>query len=167
MFPKWNPPPIFSTCNFSASTVLSFMAIFFPCQKARAFFREEKFVHQYEVSPVFGKRFNRSLVRTGVWRRFWNRAQALRAAERRRKSWKGCFYFLRQTLLCTKPWFKRGSKEIWRMFMSRKSPVRIILLVFSPRITSSTLLNRARERHINFEHINFLKVGATLGQPAG
>ena len=26
---------------------------------------------------------------------------------------------------------------------------------------------RARERHINFEHINFLKVGTTLGQPAG
>ena len=25
---------------------------------------------------------------------------------------------------------------------------------------------RARERHINFEHINFLKVGTTLGQPA-
>ena len=26
---------------------------------------------------------------------------------------------------------------------------------------------RARKRHINFEHINFLKVGTTLGQPAG
>ena len=25
----------------------------------------------------------------------------------------------------------------------------------------------ARTRHINFEHINFLNVGATLGQPAG
>ena len=24
----------------------------------------------------------------------------------------------------------------------------------------------ARKRHINFEHINFLKVGTTLGQPA-
>ena len=28
-------------------------------------------------------------------------------------------------------------------------------------------ISRARERHINFEHINFLKVGTTLGQPAG
>ena len=27
--------------------------------------------------------------------------------------------------------------------------------------------SRARRRHINFEHINFLKVGTTLGQPAG
>ena len=27
--------------------------------------------------------------------------------------------------------------------------------------------SRARKRHINFEHINFLKVGTTLGQPAG
>ena len=27
--------------------------------------------------------------------------------------------------------------------------------------------NRARKMHINFEHINFLKVGTTLGQPAG
>ena len=26
---------------------------------------------------------------------------------------------------------------------------------------------RARKRHINFEHINFLKVGTTLGQPTG
>ena len=26
---------------------------------------------------------------------------------------------------------------------------------------------RARKRHINFEHINLLKVGTTLGQPAG
>ena len=26
---------------------------------------------------------------------------------------------------------------------------------------------RARKRHINFEHINFLKVGTTLGQPSG
>ena len=26
---------------------------------------------------------------------------------------------------------------------------------------------RARQRHINFEHINFLKVGTTLGKPAG
>ena len=26
---------------------------------------------------------------------------------------------------------------------------------------------RARKGHINFEHINFLKVGTTLGQPAG
>ena len=26
---------------------------------------------------------------------------------------------------------------------------------------------RARTRHINFEHINFLKVGTILGQPAG
>ena len=26
--------------------------------------------------------------------------------------------------------------------------------------------NMARKRHINFEHINFLKVGTTLGQPA-
>ena len=28
-------------------------------------------------------------------------------------------------------------------------------------------LFRARKRHINFEHINFLKVGTALGQPAG
>ena len=27
--------------------------------------------------------------------------------------------------------------------------------------------NRARKRHINFEHINFLKVGTTLGHPTG
>ena len=27
--------------------------------------------------------------------------------------------------------------------------------------------SRARKRHINFEHINFLKVGTTLEQPAG
>ena len=27
--------------------------------------------------------------------------------------------------------------------------------------------DRARKRHINFEHIDFLKVGRTLGQPAG
>ena len=26
---------------------------------------------------------------------------------------------------------------------------------------------RARKRHINFEHINFLNPGTTLGQPAG
>ena len=26
---------------------------------------------------------------------------------------------------------------------------------------------RARERHINFEHVIFLKDGTTLGQPAG
>ena len=26
---------------------------------------------------------------------------------------------------------------------------------------------RARKRHINVQHINFLKVGTTLGQPAG
>ena len=29
------------------------------------------------------------------------------------------------------------------------------------------VLVRARKRHINFEHINFLKVGTTLGQPTG
>ena len=29
------------------------------------------------------------------------------------------------------------------------------------------VFTRARERHINFEHINFLKIGTTLGQPAG
>ena len=31
----------------------------------------------------------------------------------------------------------------------------------------SVPLYRARKRHINFEHINFVKVGTTLGQPAG
>ena len=30
-----------------------------------------------------------------------------------------------------------------------------------------SLVFRARERHIKFEHINFLNVGTTLGQPAG
>ena len=32
---------------------------------------------------------------------------------------------------------------------------------------SVTVTVRARKRHIKFEHINFLKVGTTLGQPAG
>ena len=36
-------------------------------------------------------------------------------------------------------------------------------------MTSSAYVsaNRARKKHINFEHINFLKVGTGLGQPAG
>ena len=40
-----------------------------------------------------GKRFNRSLVRTGVWRGFWNRPRTLRTAERRGKSRKRALLF--------------------------------------------------------------------------
>ena len=39
-------------------------------------------------APSLGKRFNRSLVRTGLWRGFWNRPWTLKTAERRGKSWK-------------------------------------------------------------------------------
>ena len=55
-----------------------------------------------------GKRFNRSLVRIGVWR---GRAGFEIAPSKLQKEGenpgKGHFYFLRQTLVCTKPWFKR------------------------------------------------------------
>ena len=40
-----------------------------------------------------GKRFNRSLVRTGVWRGFCNGPQNLKTAEIRRKLWKRAFLF--------------------------------------------------------------------------
>ena len=33
--------------------------------------------------------------------------------------------------------------------------------------SQTSSFHRARKRHINFEHINFLKVGTALGQPAG
>ena len=38
--------------------------------------------------------------------------------------------------------------------------------VLNATLADATLV-RARKRHINFEHINFLKVETTLGQPAG
>ena len=60
---------------------------------------------------TFGKPFNRSLVRTGVWRLvWWNRPRTLETAKRRRKSCKkGTFIF------CAKLWYapNPGSKEIW------------------------------------------------------
>ena len=40
------------------------------------------------AKQVNGKRFNRTLVRTGVWRGFWNRPRAFKTAEISRKSWK-------------------------------------------------------------------------------
>ena len=52
--------------------------------------------------PLVGERFNRALVRTRAWARFYFRPQALRTAEIRRNPGKEHFYFLRQTLVCTK-----------------------------------------------------------------
>ena len=43
----------------------------------------------------------------GFWRGLWNRPRTLETAERRRKPGQGHFYCLRQTLVRTKPWFKR------------------------------------------------------------
>ena len=39
------------------------------------------------------KAFNRSLVRTGVWRGFWNRPQNLKTTERGREYWKRALLF--------------------------------------------------------------------------
>ena len=55
-----------------------------------------------------GKRFNRSLVCVpGFGAGFEIALEPSELQEEGENSGKGHFYFLRQTLVCTKPWFKR------------------------------------------------------------
>ena len=68
-----------------------------------------QFCCRFFPSPLVGKRFNRSLVRTGVWRGFWNCPRTLKTAEISWKSWKRTLLFLRQTWYAPNP----GWKEIW------------------------------------------------------
>ena len=54
---------------------------------------------------------NRTLVHTGVWRRFCFSPQSLWYCINKQKILqKGTFYFLRQILVCTKPSFKKRSE---------------------------------------------------------
>ena len=56
------------------------------------------------LSTRVGKRFNRSFVRTvRVFETALEPSKELRGENHE----KGRFHFLRQTLICTKPWFKR------------------------------------------------------------
>ena len=48
-----------------------------------------------------------------------------------------------------------------------KTPATSVQKRDAQHMLCNTIFCRARKRHINFEHINFLKVGTTLGQPAG
>ena len=59
----------------------------------------------------------------------------------------------------------------WNLFcqpwiaVSHNRKTQILVQSQGPILHRNTI-HRARERHINFEHISFLKVGTTLGQPA-
>ena len=65
-------------------------------------------------------------VSTGVWRVPGFSAgfeMALEPSELQKEGenpGKGCFYFLRQTLVCTKPWFKERSDHFRRCQVGRK-----------------------------------------------
>ena len=70
----------------------------------------------WSAARFFGRRFNRSLVRTGVWRGFWNRPRTHKITERRRQFWKRTLLFsapnsgMHQTLV-QKNWILR---DFWR-----------------------------------------------------
>ena len=86
------------------------------------------------------------------------------------------FAFFRCRSICTGGGSESGRKKFKKCLPAgtgtkiclssfRKVPAVLGVRPISERDEKSG--NRARKRHINFEHINFLKVGATLGQPAG
>ena len=74
--------------------------------------RRQKHVPSQSTTPFactlqIGKRFNRSLVRTGFGAGFEIALEPSELQKEGENPGKGRFYFLRQTLVCTKPWFQR------------------------------------------------------------